>query len=271
MNNSRATEVLIVCSDLHCGSDVGLAPPQTETKSGNIVTHGNNLHQAWLWEMWLLGLARVEEIIGKSKAALLVNGDATEGVHHRNEASTLAALIETHVEMARVCLEPLAKLCHKRFVTLGTECHTKHMEDNLAAALKAESGKARNEWLIEINGCLIDAKHHMNVSGRAHLEASAMSILMGNAVLNRARNKQRIPDIFLRAHRHCGGHYTDNTRLFGVTGAWQFLTRHGFKVVPDSIPQPTILVLDWRGKKYGELPDTKPIKFDQPQSEITTI
>lgn len=32
------TEVLVVVSDLHCGSVVGLAPPETTTKHGNITS-----------------------------------------------------------------------------------------------------------------------------------------------------------------------------------------------------------------------------------------
>jgi hypothetical protein len=56
--------------------------------------------------------------------------------------------------------------------------------------------------------------------------------------------------------------------MWGVTGAWQMLTRHGYKVVTDSIPSPTALVLDWRDKKTGELPVPHEIKFTTPQPAI---
>lgn len=262
------TEILICVSDLHCGSDVGLATPETKTKSGNIIGFGENYHQEWLWDNWISLISQAKEIIGTSESALLINGDATDGVHHRNEASLLAALIETHTEIAKDALKSLLDICSKKFVTLGTECHTKHQEDVLAEKIGAETGKARNEWLLEINGCLIDAKHHMSTTGRAYLEASAMSILMGNARLERVRAGHRIPQVYLRAHRHCGGFYSDGSGLFGVTGAWQFLTRQGFKVVPDSIPKPSVLILDWRGKKLGSLPVVHELKAIQPQSEI---
>ena len=267
----KKTELLIDVSDIHCGSDVGLAPPSVKTESGNEISFGENIHQAWLWENWCIAQKWLKEIIGNSIAALLVNGDATEGCHHRNESELIAAAIETHTSMAVRCLSPVAKLCKRVFVTKGTACHTLNMENRLAEKLGAVNGKAQNQWLLEINGCLVDAKHHMTTTSRANLEASAMSILMGNAVLNRSRNDHRIPKVFLRAHRHCGGYYSDGTRLFGVTGGWQFLTRHGFKVVPDSIPQPSILVLDWRDKKPGELPQVHEKKFDSPQSEIVSI
>lgn len=271
MAKPNNVELAVVVSDLHCGSVVGLSPPQTKTESGNIIGFGDNIHQEWLWQCWCEGIGRVKKIVGKSNAALFVNGDATEGVHHRNESSLIAAAIATHTKMAQECLQPLVDICKKTFVVAGTECHTLNMETVLAEMLNAESGTARDKWLIRINGCLIDAAHHMTTTSRAYLEASAMSILMGNARLNYLRAGQEVPQIYLRAHRHCGGHFSDNQGLFVVTGAWQMLTRHGSKVVTDSIPRPTIAVLDWRGKTHGELPHVHQITFDPPQHEIQDI
>ncbi len=263
------SKILVITSDTHCGSVVGLAPPRTETESGNVIDFGKNVHQEWLWEKWNEGRKRVKEIIGKDKADFLLNGDATEGVHHRNEASLIAALIETHVNMAFECLLPWKKTCGGNiFVVKGTECHTLEMESLLASKLGAVSGKAKDKWLIRMNGCLIDAAHHMPTTGRAYLEASAMSIMMGNARLNYLRSNQEVPSVFLRGHRHCGGYFSDGAGLYGVTGAFQFLSRHGFKVVTDSIPRPSVLVLDWRDKRNGELPDVHDIHFNPPQPEI---
>ncbi len=262
-------ETLIVVSDLHAGSVVGLAPPTTRTKDGNHITHGENLHQQWLWANWLEGIKRAKQIVKGSNAALLVNGDATEGVHHRNEADTLAADIEVHVSMAEHCLAPFADIVEKTFVTLGTECHTKNMETLLAQRLGAEEGKAKDKWLININGCLVDAAHHMPTTSRAYLEASHLSICMGNARLNYLRAGHKVPSVFLRGHRHCGGYYSDGSGLFGVTGAFQMLTRHGHKVVTDSIPRPSFMVLDWRGKPQDSLPLVHEITFNPPAHEET--
>jgi len=269
MNNK--TELLVVVSDTHCGSVVGLAPPETKTEHGNMIGFGDNVHQEWLWENWLKTAKEAKEIIGKSKAAMLINGDATEGVHHRNEAEIVAAAILTHTKMAIECLKPFLKMCGKRFVVAGTECHTRDMETFLANEIGAVESKAKDKWLFEINGCLIDAAHHMTTTSRAHLEAGAMSIMMGNARNNAVRSGHRVPSVFLRAHRHCGGYFSDGAGLWGVTGAWQFLTRHGFKVVTDSIPRPTALILDWRGKKSGALPHVHEIVCTPPQESITKI
>jgi hypothetical protein len=264
-------KVLVVVSDIHCGSAVGLAAPETKTKAGNVISFGENHHQAWLWENWCKGIEQVKGILDGDSGALLVNGDATEGVHHRNEADLVAALIETHTDMAVDCLMPLTKLCATRLVTLGTECHTKHMEDVLAEKLEALGDKAKDKWHFSINGCEVDAAHHMPTTSRAYLEASHLSICMGNARLNYLRAGHSVPKVFLRGHRHCGGYFSDGSGLFGVTGGWQFLTRHGHKVVTDSIPRPSILVLDWRDKLFGGLPKVHDITFNPPVHETTEI
>ena len=265
------TKLLVILSDIHAGSDVGLAPPLVKTRKGNVIGFGENIHQQWLWENWLDGISRIKTIVGKSPCSLLTNGDMTEGIHHRCEAALVAALIETHTDMAVECMQPLLKICQQRYVTLGTECHTQHAEDIFAEKIGAETGKAKNRWLIDADGCLIDALHHMTTTSRANLEASAMSILMGNARINTMRSGHRVPNVFIRAHRHCGGHYSDGQGLFCVTGGWQFLTRFGFKAVPDSVPRPSFMVLDWRDSKIGELPRVHNITFDTPQDEIVTL
>jgi hypothetical protein len=77
--------------------------------------------------------------------------------------------------------------------------------------------------------------------------------------------------IYLRGHRHTGGWFSDGQGMIGVTGGWQFLTRYGRKVVPDAIPRPSAMVLDWRRKRDGELPEVTEIVFTPDQDEITTV
>jgi len=269
--HQKGIRLLAVVSDLHCGSEWGLAPREFKLRGGNVVTIGDNLCQQWMADEWDKGIARVKQISDGEPIALLVNGDATEGVHHRNNKELIAAEMDRHIEMAKTCLAPLVKMARKTFIVKGTECHTQDLETILAMDIKAEGGEARDKWLIDIHGCLVDATHHMPVTGRVHLEASALSIVMTNARSGASRCGYRLPNVFLRAHRHCGGKYDDGTSLIGVTGGWQFITRHGHKVVPDAIPSPTILVLDWRTKQPGELPLVHEIKSIPPQPTIAKI
>ena len=267
----KKTELLVVVSDLHCGSHVALAPPETETHTGNVVGFGKNIHQEWLWENWLEMVKKVGSICNGDRAALVVNGDATEGAHHRNNAELVASEIEVHATMAKECLTPLLDICHKSYVVKGTECHTRDMESYLAKLIEAEGCSAKDKWLLDFSGCLVDAAHHMGTSSRSYLEASLLSITMGNANLNYVRAGHRVPSVYLRAHRHCHGVYSDGKSMIAVTGAWQWLTRHGHKVVQTSIPRPSAVVMDWRGRPSGALPHCHEIIFNTPQHEITHV
>lgn len=262
--------LLVACSDLHCGSSVGLMPPDSENLAGNTIGFGKNKHQEWLWECWQHALGKVAAIAGCDPYAVVVNGDATEGIHHRSP-EVVASLIENHCAMAAEALKPLTSKAAATFVVRGTECHTHNVETYLAKLIGAKDEVARDKWLINVHGCAVDATHHLGATSRAYLEASALSITLGNARLNSVRAGHPVAQVYLRGHRHCGGVYSDGSALIGVTGGWQFLTRHGHKVVPDSIPRPSMLVLDWRGKPQGELPTPHHFFFNPPAPKVTRI
>lgn len=263
-------KLLVVVSDLHAGSDVGLLPETASLHSGNTVGFGTNHAQRWLWESWTSGQKQVRMIAGKSPYVLLVNGDATEGIHHHN-ADVVASKIEDHTNMAIDCLRGLAARADRTLVTQGTECHTKGMEDVLAQKLGAQGDLAKSKWIFRMHGVLCDATHHVGVTSRKYLEAGLLSIAIANAREQSSRAGHEVARVFLRAHRHCGGHYSDGESLICVSGGWQFLTRHGYKVVPDAVPRPSIMILDWRGLPEGSLPAVHPIVFNPPQPVILDL
>jgi len=253
----------VVISDLHCGSDVGLMPEVWENDVGNEIKA--NPYQRWLSENFHYTWGRVLEYLDGYPFILTVNGDAIEGIHHRS-TEMVSQKWEEHLDIAIRCIKPYSDLAEKIYITKGTECHTQSLEDALARELGAS--EARNKWLYEVNGCLVDAAHHMTTSSRAANEASAYSIQMTNARVNYQRVGHRVPSVFLRAHRHAPGVWSDCYGTWVVTGAWQLLTRFGYKAVTDSIPTPTIAVLDWSYSLPGELPIVHQFHAIPPQSEI---
>lgn len=266
----KKSKLLVVVSDLHVGSDVGLLPAHARLSQGNLISFGDNHAQAWLWECWTDAIKQVKKIAGKDPFILLINGDAVEGIHHRS-AEVIAAAIEEHTEIAIECLKPISSLAQTILVTLGTEVHTKGVEHVLAEKLGAVMGRARNKWLFTMNGVQCDACHHMPTTTRAYLEASQMSIALGNARIQASRAGHPPSRVFLRAHRHLGGHYSDGDCLLVVTGAFQMLTRYGYKIVPDSIPRPSVAVLDWRSRLEGSLPVVHNIQYTPPPPVVIEL
>jgi hypothetical protein len=258
---------LVVISDLHVGGTTALWPPDGKLESGNIVGYGDNAHQRWLWEVWQDTIKTIKSTFGDDPFALLLNGDLVEGAHHHNK-EVCAAIEADHMEAAIQLLQPLSALANETYVIRGTECHTKDYERVIAKALGANY--CGDKALIRVHGTLIDAAHHMPTSGRAYLEAGALSILMGNARLNYARVGHELPKVFLRAHRHVGGFYSDGTAAVISTGAYQLLTRWAFKVVPDSICRPAFAILDWRNKPKNSLPAISLPTYDPHQEKIIT-
>lgn len=257
----KAPLLNLVISDTHCGSDCGLLPPHVDLDDGSTVGHGKNARMKWLWESFVDMKARFNALRNGEPYVLTINGDVIEGIHHRTE-EVVAAKIMEHLTIAKVALGDLIRGAAKVVVTRGTECHTRDLESVLCEYFKVP--KALDIQQYAVNGCLVDARHHMPVTGRQHLEASALSICMTNTRSNMTRAGHPLPRVFIRGHRHVMGDYCDGESMILVCGAWQCLTRHGNKVVPDSIPRPSAYVLDWRGTAKGALPATHRFAYNPP-------
>jgi hypothetical protein len=260
--------VTVCLSDVHCGSIVGLMPPEFVLDSGNVLRHGKNAAQRWLWSCWLDVWDEINAILDGDPFVLALNGDMTEGVHHGGK-ELVAQKSREHAQIAAEVLFPHVEAAAVVKLTEGTECHTHDAEHDLVKIW--DKGTCRPWQWWEMNGVTYNMAHHIGVTSRAYLEAGAMSIEMGNAILNQVRAGHRTADIFLRGHRHCGGAFDDGRTMLAVTPAWQMLTRHGRKVVPNSIPRPGAIVLDHRGQRPGRLPAVHKLFFNPPQDEIEKV
>lgn len=258
----------LVVSDLHCGSDVGLMPPKMNFEEGQAAGYGTNKFQKWMWERWTEYWVRMQKIIGKDPFILTLTGDLIEGIHHRTTELMTNKLMD-HLKIARVALEKIVAAAEVVHVIRGTECHVQDFESVFAKDIGA--GKAHDFMQYTINGTTIDARHHMPVTSRLHLEASALGIIAANNRSNAVRAGHRPAQVFLRGHRHIAGLYSDGTSLVICTGAWQGLTRHGKKVVTDSIPRPSMALLDFRHTAAGDLPAVHHFVANPPQDLVAHV
>jgi len=258
----------LVISDPHCGSDVGLMPPSVILENGTERGHGNNKKLKWIWQSFLAATANALEVINGDPFILTFNGDIIEGIHHRSDEVVAAKIIE-HVGIAAECFSTLVGQASKTLVTKGTECHVRDMETVFMRELNIP-GKAMDVQQYEINGCLVDARHHMPATSRLHLEASGLGVVMANCRSNMLRAGHSVPKVFLRAHRHCGGDYCDGESMILVTPPWQMLTRHAHKVVTDAIPRVGMYLLDWRNVPKGGLPATHRFFYAPPLNVLHT-
>ena len=117
---------IVVCfGDLHCGSTVGLCPPEgIELDDGGLYTP--NTGQEWLWNNWEEAWAKIRSTMLHNRGAklhLVCNGDATDGDHHRT--TQIATGHEgVHVNCAIESLRvPLALKPDSIHIIRGTSAH----------------------------------------------------------------------------------------------------------------------------------------------------
>ena len=250
------SRIIVLLSDLHIGSVVGLWPSDFVSTEG--VPIGQNAFQKWLWACWEDCHELIAKTVGDEPYELVINGDLVEGIHHRT-TQVMSADIGDQSSAVIQILEPVTSKAAGVHIIKGTECHTRNDEIRLGKVLGASKNpeNGQNAWDnldIEINGTLINFAHHISATSRPYLEAGAHSIALGVITHTRSRVGKRVPSVICRAHRHRHGIWTDGNQASLITGAWQGLTRHGYKVVPDAISEPSCIILDTRTTDKGDLP-----------------
>jgi len=270
MKKKRSLDIrqVVVFSDLHSGSRRSLMPPEyTLFEEGHLgQTIKASKQQLWLWECWRAGWGKVMEYVGSDPWAWACLGDAIEGTHH-NRSELISNDPTDHMILFDQLVRPYAELAAKRFFVRGTGTHTgETTEMKLAEKLNCEkhpdTGQhAADRWLININGFNLLLRHHMSVTCREYLRASALSIEFGNEVTAAIMRKQPVPHGCVFAHRHCYDAWEPGNNFVLVCGPWQQTTRYGHTKWSPMIPEPTISVLDWRDKPAGAAPLIKTFQF----------
>lgn len=241
---SKKPVVFAITSDHHCGSVVGLCPPE-----GVRITDDNEYRpgkvQQWIWSNWVKYWADVQDRRQHLKADLYCayNGDCVEGTDHHNTWEVISRAPEPQAYVAeRVFGVPQSP--EKVFVIRGTEAHVGQgaaSEENLAKKLKGQrlpGGKAWSHYRLrmDVYGVIFDFQHHGRTGTRPWTKTSAPGSLALEIFYEHAKRGIRHPDIAVRSHRHT---YADSydahpTRLL-QTPAWQAKTAHAHKVAPESI------------------------------------
>lgn len=250
------SKLILLLSDLHVGSTVGLWPADFTSNEGNPI--GQNKFQEWLWKCWSDAMEWSKKVVGKDAFDVVLNGDLVDGIHHKT-LQVMTPDVGDQTDAVKQVLAPLVERCAKLHIVKGTEIHTRNDEIRLGNALGAskcqETGQRAWDTLdLDCNGTLYNFAHHISATSRSYLEASAHSINLGNISHSRARVGLPVPSVICRAHRHRHGIWDDGNQVSVITGAWQGLTRYGYRVVPDAVPQPSIVIFDHRNLEKGELP-----------------
>ena len=242
---------LICISDTHSGCKLALCP-----KQGIMLDEGGtylpSLLQLKLWGMWEYFWDKWVPMVCRGEPyAVVMNGDALDGVHH-NSVTQITHNLTDQAKIAYELLKPVVDKCGGRYYHIrGTEAHVGSsgmQEEALAASLGAipddKGNHARWELWIEVGKGLVHLAHHIGYSGSMAYETSGPQKELQEAFVEAARWGERPPDVIVRSHRHRNVETRIRTKrgfaTVCVTAGWQLKTPYVYRIVGGRMTQPQI-------------------------------
>jgi hypothetical protein len=264
---------IVICSDLHVGSSKGLLQPGFTTLEGNKISL--NAMQEWLWLCWVKAGNFIDEQVGDEPFAFVVNGDIIEGIHHGTKEIWSPEVTDQRNAAVEI-LEPFTSKASASFIVKGTECHVQNVESGIGSQLGCvkdeQTGNfAFDRLVLELNGIRHVFRHHIGTSVRRGLAGTQLSANLAEEQVEAANNGEKIPRVVVCSHRHKFGLYRDTNGLLVVTPPFQGLTRFGHKVVSQARTNPGIIILDYSGKQFGELPTVIEKTFKTPEAQAIEL
>ena len=241
-------DIVVCAGDLHCGSTVGLCPPEgLELDDGGL--YEPNKSQHWLWNNWEEAWGVIKSLKRKNKKAklhLILNGDLIDGDHHRT-TQIASGLTGVHMQCAIESLRvPLALKPTSIHILRGTPSHVGRaggVEEGIARALKGQGWKVIEDpdtgnsssyaRTIQIGGVRFDVKHHGRMGRRAHTKGPYMRWYAQDIFFNHLMDGDTPPDVAIRSHYHQfadSGHIHKVTTRAVALPAWQLATEYVHRV-----------------------------------------
>jgi hypothetical protein len=227
---------MIVVSDLHAGCRLGIcAPSPIQLDDGG--TYRPSVFQNVIWEHWMeFWKEWVPSVTRAEDYALVIVGDALEGVHH-GVTTTVSNNINDQIEILRHVMNVPRSDRHLRrlFWVRGTEVHVgksgcdeERVAREFGAYPNSEGQHARYELWVRVGNGLCHFLHHIGSTGSSAYESTAVCKELIEAYTEAGRNRMQPPDIVCRSHRHRNFEVRLPTKLgYGisfVTAGWQLKT-----------------------------------------------
>lgn len=200
-------KLLLITSDWHVGSSVGLCPRNGLVCDDGIVVPPSKFQQGLIKAMddmvdYACGFNGVES------RSLIVNGDMVDGFHHNTVAITTNN-IDRQEAGALSILQEIGDRFDRVYVNRGTEAHVQQSaqsEERIARSVGAVIDEMGNHssWQLWLNvdGCVFNIAHHISSTSSAAYESSAPMRELTAAMVEAGQWGQRVPDVVIRSHRH---------------------------------------------------------------------
>lgn len=251
MTKRKPVNNVVVVSDLHAGCRLGLCPPTPIRLDDGGTYRASRLQRrlwAWweeFWGEWIPSVAHGEPY------AVVVNGDALDGVHH-GSTTQVSQNLGDQARIGRMILEPVVDACEGRFYMIrGTEAHVgksgvdeERLAHDLCAVPDSDGRHARYELWLKLGRGLVHAMHHIGTTGTSHYESTAVLKELAESYQEAGRWRLQPPDVVVRSHRHRHLEVRVPTTLgYGIsfcTAGWQLKTPFAYKIPGGRVTTPQI-------------------------------
>lgn len=232
---------LVVFSDLHVGSTVGLCPANVTLDDGG--RYAATKAQLWLLDCWRRAWADVARLAAGYELWAVSNGDLCDGDHH-GTYQLWSRNPEDQIRTACDMLSPVQQLAHRLFVVRGTEAHvggSSWFEEAIAHRIDAEPCPvtATHSWYrlpIIVSGVRFHVAHHASMGGKELSRGTSAAGQATDTLTYCAEHGLTIPDVVVRSHNHrwADSGTTYRVRAVGMP-AWQLGTAYINGRRPNSI------------------------------------
>ena len=231
----------LIISDLHSGHKIGFTPPrydfETEFNTGLYEIR----RQIWTW-------THKEAKKRGPYDFMIVNGDCIDG---RGEKSGGTELLTTdRLVQCNMAAEAILSFKVKDiFMSYGTAYHTgefEDLEDIIAEKVKAR--KIGGEDNLDVNGCVINYRHHIGRSSIPHGRHTAVAKERMWNQMWAMRNEYPLAQIIIRSHVHYHSYAGGPGWVAMITPALQnYGSKYGGRIVSGTVDI-GIVVLDITSK-----------------------
>jgi len=197
----------LLLGDFHCGHLIGLTSPDYQLKVAPKSTTKRNKWYTIAKDLWAYFEAIVDQL--PPLDFIVANGDLIEGKGKRSGGTELfTSDMKEQCDMAVSVFDFLRERCCKKEVkivgTYGTDYHTATDGDDWENLIARDAGFHKigsQEW-VEINGCVLNIKHHIGSSSIPHGRGTQILKEMLWSQLWAETALQPKSDVVIRSHAH---------------------------------------------------------------------
>ncbi len=199
---------VLIFADLHCGSVVGITPPQHQTGE-------HRQDQLALWETATGMVEKFKDRFGNVDI-LIVNGDCLDGKSSRwGGTDVITTKIRTQIDMAAEFILDVGAT--DIVMTRGTPYHTGAEEDWEDYLARDVSAAIKDHAFLEIEGVNFSVKHTIGSSTIPHGRYTAVArSKLWDTIWAVEKEQHPLSDVLIRSHTHYFG-YAGNASFLGLT------------------------------------------------------